>query len=226
MYVVIAGGGVIGGNLASQLVANRHDVVVIERDEAICERIAARTGVLAIRGAATNIDLLEDAGIEKADVAVAAMPRDGDNLAFCLLCRNFKVPRIFSRMRNPRYEEAYRLAGVLHTINVPDLFVTQLVLEIEQPKLRQVATFGRGKGAAIVVASIPERARVNGMTVQQIAGNEGFPADCIIAGIFREGDDEFMIPRGHITVSSGDQVFLAASATAVRKAAKFLQERS
>ena len=49
-------------------------------------------------------------------------------------------------MRNARYEDAYKLAGVIRTINVADLFVRQLVLEIEQPKLQHVASFGRGKG--------------------------------------------------------------------------------
>jgi len=222
MYVIIAGAGVVGGALARSLVANRHDVVVVDRDKAVCERVVTRIGALAIHGAATNIDLLEEAGMQKADVAVAALPSDGDNMAFALLARNFNVPRIMARMRNPRYETAYKLAGVTRTINIADLFVDQLVLEIEQPSLRQVASFGRGKGA-IVVATIPEDAVVDGRTVQDVGTSKAFPDECIIAGIFRAAEEEFIIPRGPIVLHAGDHVFLAANAGNVRKAAKFLQ---
>ncbi len=156
MYVVIAGGGVLGGSLARRLVENRHDVVVIERDQAVCEFVSSRIGALAIHGVATDIEVLEEAGIERADVAVGALPTDADNLSFIVLARNFEVPRIMARMRAPRYKAAYKIAGATTCINVGEFFVNQLVLEIEQPTLHQVATFGNGK-AAIVVATIPNR---------------------------------------------------------------------
>ncbi len=222
MYVVIAGGGVLGLSLARKLIENRHDVVVVERDQAACEAIAARIGALAIHGNATDIDMLEEAGMRKAEVAVAATPHDGDNLAFCMLAKNFGVPRLFARMLNPRYEGAYEVAGVERCVNVSQLWVGQLVLEIEQPTLRQVATFGRGK-AAIVVATLPKNALVHGMSVKDVAQDDGFPQDCVIAGIFRPVTEDFFFPRGSIELLSGDQVFLAADTDTMRKAAAFLQ---
>ena len=222
MYIVIAGGGVLGGSLARKLVEGRHDVVVIERDKAVCETVAARIGALAIQGTATNIETLDEAGMSKADVAVGALPTDGDNLAFTLLARNFEVPRIMARMRNPRYETAYRIAGVSKCINISEFFVSQLVLEIEQPHLHQVATFGSGK-AAIVVATIPDGSLANGKTVKDIAQDEQFPKECVIAGIFRKQSEEFIFPRGGIQVLAGDQVFLAADTANIRRAAQFLQ---
>lgn len=215
----------MGQSLAQALVENRHDVVVIERDEQVCEAVASRVGALVIRGMATDIDILEDAQIARADVAVGALPSDADNLAFALLAKNFSVPRVSARMRNPRYETAYTLAGVDRTINVSQLFVRQLVLEIEQPELRQVATFGRGK-AAIVVARIPEGACVHGSTVAELAQSKGFPTECVIAGIYRKSDegDRFIIPRGNATMQVGDQVFLAAESEVLRKAASHLQK--
>jgi len=222
MYVVIAGAGMVGGTLARRLVENRHDVVVVERDQAVCEEISTRVGALAVRGTATSIDVLEDAGLRKAEVAVGALPRDADNLAFAILAREFGVPRIIARMRNPRYEAAYRLAGVSRTLDVGRLFVEQLVLEIEQPSLRHVASFGRGK-ASIVVATIPEGAAVDGRSVEEVAKARGFPTECVIAGIYREAEQEFIFPRGAIELRAGDQVFLASSTQTVREAAKCLQ---
>jgi len=221
MYVVIAGGGLVGRGVAQMLVENRHDVVVIEREQSVCENITARIGALAIRGTATDIDILEDAGIRRAEVAVGTMPVDADNLAFSVLARNFGVPRILARMRNPRYEAAYTTAGVTRILNVRDIFVQQLVLEVEQPELHQVATFGEGK-AAIVVARIPQGAVVHGKTVQEIAQSKEFPTECIIAGVFRPETDTFVIPRGSARVNSGDQVFLVAETSNIRKAGNYL----
>jgi trk system potassium uptake protein TrkA len=222
MYVVIAGGGLVGLGLAQRLAEHRHDVVVVDRDKAVCEEICAKIGALAIHGNATHIDVLEEAGMRKAEVAVATMPTDGDNLAFTILSRNFGVPRILARMRNPRYETAYQMAGVTKTINVMDLFIHQLILEIEQPSLRQVATFGGGK-AIIAVAAVPEGARAHGKTVAEIASAEDFPKECVIAGIFRDATKEFIIPRGQKDIRAGDHVFLAASGEKLGHAAEFLQ---
>jgi len=221
MYVVIAGGGLMGGTLARRLLENRHDVVVIEQDKAVCERIAARSGAVALNAQATDFEILEEAGLAKADVAVATLPYDAGNLAFALLAREFKVPRIIARMRSPRYEAAYKLAGVTRTIDVGGLFVRDILIEIEHATLRQVATLGGGKGC-IVSAIVPQGACVGGKTVKEIAQDKGFPGECLITGIYREGGDEFIIPRGGIEVREGDHVFLAAHTDDVRKAASYL----
>jgi trk system potassium uptake protein TrkA len=221
VYIVIAGGGLLGRGLGKRLVEGRHDVVVVEQNRDVCERISSRVGALAIHGTATSIDTLEEAGIRKADVAVGALPLDADNLAFALLASNFEVPRVITRMRNPQYESAYKLAGVSRTLNISDMLVDRLALEIEQPTIRQVATFEKGK-ASIVVVTIPDGARVHGKTVKEIAQDKDFPDNCVIAGICREDVEEFVFPRGGAEVHSGDQVFLAAHTDNIRKAATFL----
>jgi len=223
VYIVIGGGGLFGRSLAGRLVEDRHDVVVVEVERSVCEQITASVGALAIRGGATDIDTLEEAGIRKADVAVGALRADADNLAFALLARNFDVPRVIARMGNPRYESAYRLAGVSRALNVSEMFIRQVVLEIEQPTIRQVASFGGGE-AAIIVVVIPEGARVHGTTVKEIAQHKDFPNECVLAGIFREGKGEFVFPRGDAEVRSGDQVFLAAHTDNVQTAAMFLRK--
>jgi trk system potassium uptake protein TrkA len=223
MYVVIGGAGMVGGTLARRLVRNRHDVVIVDSDRNVCEQMTKRVGVLAVHGTATDIEVLDEAGIEKAEVAIGALPRDADNLAFTILARNSDVPRIIARMRDPRYDTAYKMAGVTRTLDIGGLFVDQLVLEIEQPTLRQVATFGRGK-ATVVVATIPDGGRVDGQTVSEVAQNSKFPEECVIAGIYRVADEQFIIPRGGIELRAGDQVFLTAATENARKAAEFLQK--
>jgi len=221
MYIVIAGAGLVGRGLAEQLVQARHDVVAIDRDREVCEWLSSRLGVMAVCGSATSVDILEQAGISKADVAVATMRVDADNLAFSLLSKGAGVGRIIARMRDKRYDSAYEEAGVTTTIHVAQVFVSQLLLEIEEPHLRQVATLGGGK-ASIVVDTIPEGAAVAGKTLSEIAAADEFPSECVVTGIYRSRTHEFVIPRGRAQLHTGDRVFLLAARRDLKKASRFL----
>lgn len=225
MYIVIAGAGLVGRGLAEKLVDARHDVVIIDRNKDVCEWVASNTGALALNGSAASIDILEQAGLERADVAVASMRADADNLAFSLLAKSFDVPRVIARMRNPRYEAAYKKAGVRTTVRVVNVFVNQMLLEIEEPHLRQVATFGAGR-ASIVVDTIPEVSQAAGRTIGDIAADPGFPAACVISGIWRAEPEKFIIPRGAATIEAGDRVFLVAEHGTLRKASKFFHRKA
>jgi trk system potassium uptake protein TrkA len=128
-------------------------------------------------------------------------------------------------MRDPRYESAYKKAGVAATSHIVDVFVNQLLLEIDEPHLRQIAVFGAGN-ASIVVDSIPEGATVSGMTVSEIAADPAFPSECVITGIYRRESSHFLIPRGSAEVLEGDRVFLVAGRGDLRKASRFLHRKS
>jgi len=224
VYIIIAGAGLVGGSLAGRLADAHHDVVVIDSDKAVCEQLATSIGALVLHGSATDIAVLEEAGISKAEVAVSTMRNDADNLAFALLAKSFEVPRVIARMRNPRYESAYKKAGVAATSHIVDVFVNQLLLEIDEPHLRQIAVFGAGN-ASIVVDSIPEGAAVSGMSVSEIAADPTFPSECVITGIYRRETSDFVIPRGSAEVREGDRVFLVAARADLRKASRFLHRK-
>lgn len=222
MYIVIAGAGLVGRGLAKRLVDKKHNVVVVDIDEEVCNRIYQEYGAVSVHGDATDVDVLEEAELRRADVAVGTMRRDADNLSFSLLADNFGASRIFARMRNAKYAEAYRAAGVTDVINIVDLYLDQFTMEIEQPKLQRVATLGGGE-ASIVIVYIPEDSRGAGETIATITQDKRFPEDCVIAGIYRE--DEFIIPRGNRTIKAGDRVFLAAALEQVENASKYLGVR-
>jgi trk system potassium uptake protein TrkA len=221
MYVVVAGAGVVGRGLATRLNEAKHDVVVIDINPDVCEDLYARHGLEAVQGSATDINVLQAAGIGKADVVVGAMRNDADNLALALLAHDFGVPRIIARMTDPQYETALKRAGATHLINLGGFYLDQLMIDIEEPEARRIAAFGGGQGA-IVIARVPEGAQVDGWTIERIAQAAEFPDDCVIAGLYREKTNEFIIPRGHRVILAGDQVFLAAAAADVRPALRFL----
>ncbi len=221
MYVIIAGAGIVGKETARMLAANKHDLVVIDLKREVCEAIQAETGAMAICGNATDLKVLEEAGAARCDVVVSVMHNDADNIACTLLCKSLGVPRIVARLRNPRYEQAYKLAGVTTVVRVADLLLDQIIMEVEQPRVRKVMVLGGGK-AQIYAVKITESAKSIGMAIKDIVQEKKFPSECLFAGIYRDKTDEFLIPRGNYIVKAEDTVFLVSTSQYIKQATDFL----
>lgn len=221
MYIVVAGGGMVGGRLVRRLLEKKHDVVMIETDREICNRLYAETGVVAVTGKASRIEVLKEANVEKADVMVVATPDDADNLACAILAKSLKVPRVIVRMRDPSYENAYKVAGVSKIVRVTDLMVNQMLMEIENPKVRRISTVGGGR-ANIFMVIVPKGGLVAGLTICQIAENKAFPEQCVFIAVYAEEKGEFNLPRGEQVISEGDELFLISTAENIRKVGDFL----
>src|ERR687892_1339926 len=143
MYVLVAGGGHMGTHLVTRLVAEGHDTAVIDMDREVTDRIFAEHGVVVFTGSATDLTVLEQAGLKRADVAVAMTGRDEANLAFCLLARYFGVPRVLARMLNPQYQVPYRLVGATKIHSEADILVESFLTSIEFPAIGSLMPVGR-----------------------------------------------------------------------------------
>jgi trk system potassium uptake protein TrkA len=221
MYIIVAGAGLVGSELARNLVEKKHDVVIIDHDKEACDRLYAEIGVIAINGKAARIDSLNEDGAEKADVVVTAMGNDVDNLACAILAKSLGVPQIVARMRDPAYEDAYRLAGAQSIVRVTNLMINEMMMDIEQPAVRRIMTIGGGRGEIFMVV-IPQDAKVSGKTVADIARNSGFPDQCVVIAVYSQEEEEISFPRGDNVINEGDEVFLISPTEDVKSAADFL----
>jgi len=219
MYVLIGGAGLAGGRLAGAL-AERHDVVVVESDQRRCEQLYAELGVLTVNGSATDIRVLEEAGITRAEVACAMMRQDADNLTFTLLAHRFGVATRIARMGDPRYREAYELAGATHLLNSADMMLRETVFYIEKPAARRLTEIGGGE-AEMLAIQVPEGAAVEGQTVQEITRSPGFPETCVIAGIF-DAERKLTIPRGNAVVRPHSELLVVVRAEDIAELVSFL----
>lgn len=225
MYVVVAGGGMVGGTLVRKLVESKLDVVMIERDSKLCEKIYAETGAVVIHGSASEMSVLEEAKIEKADVFVAATPNDADNLAATIMAKSFEVPHVIVRMRDPSYEKPYRVAGANTILRVTDLLVNQMILEIEKPDVQRVTSIGGGK-ADIFRIVVPEGARVAGKSIKDITSSRKFPSECRFIAVFCQSKGEFMISRSDHEINEGDELFMISPIDHIKAASEFINDTS
>jgi trk/ktr system potassium uptake protein len=207
MYVLVAGGGHMGTHLVERLVREGHDVAVIDVDPRVTERIFAEQGVVVFTGHATDLDILEQAEIKRAEVAVAMTGRDSDNLSFCLLARYFGVPRVLARMLNPQYEVPYRLVGATKVHNEADILVGSFLTSISYPQVGALMPLARGE-LVIMELRIPEGSRVAGQEIAAIVRRPDFPGHCVFIGV--ETDEGVRVADGRTLVKPGTTVILAA----------------
>lgn len=225
MYIVVVGGGMVGGDLARRLLEGKHDVVLIDPKEETCKRVYAETGVLAIHGSGSDIEVLKEAGAEKADIVVAATGDDANNLLVAILAKSLEVPSVIVRMRNPKYENAYRVAGVSAIVRVTDLMINQMLMEIEHPTVRRVTTIGSGK-ANIFMVLVPSDAKVVGRTVESIARSKEFPPDCSFVAVYNQQTEEFAIPRGSQVIREGDELFVISRPEEIKRVVAFITAKA
>jgi len=109
LYVVIVGCGRLGSALAGRLSAEGHGVVAIDRDEHAFAGLPPEYSGFRLEGDATEISVLREAKMQKADVVVAATREDNINLMVSQIARRvFEVPRVLARVFDPRREALYR----------------------------------------------------------------------------------------------------------------------
>ena len=221
MYIIVAGGGMVGGDLIKKLIENKHDVVLIEQNQKLCEKLYSETGVVAITGSASRIDILREAKISKADILVAATGNDADNLVAAIMAKSFDVPKVIVRMRDPSYESAYKVAGANVIVRVTDIMSNQMLMEIEKPQVKKITSIGSGK-ADIFRVVVPQDSKAIGKTIKDITSNPKFPAQCTFIAVYNQQKDVFTITRGGQVIEEGDEWFLMAPAEDINERAVFL----
>ena len=219
MYIIICGADLTGKGLAKRLTEQKHDVVVIDTDLAACEEIYANFGTVTINGSATDIEIIESAGIDMCDVAVATMRNDADNLAFAMLAKHYGVKQIIVKMNDPNYEDVYKKVGVRNISRGTELLIDQIMLNIENPELKTLIYFGN---IEICIFAIPESARCVGQKVAGIAMLKGFPKQINVTCIFKDSTNSYIIPRGDTEIESKDKVFICGSIDDIKEAVKYL----
>jgi len=209
MYIIVAGAGNIGSQIIKILAENKHDLVVIDKDNDVCERIFAETGAMTVNGNANNINILKDAGAEKADYLLSFLHSDPQNISTSILAKTLGVRKVLAFVRKMNYEDAYKAAGVDMTVKLSDLLVNQIIMEIEKPPVQEIANLGTNR-ANIYAVQIPEKSKSVNKSIKEITNNKKFPKESVFIGIFREQEDKYMIPRGAHKIKQGDQIFLVS----------------
>jgi trk system potassium uptake protein TrkA len=200
MYIIIVGGGKVGYYLAKTLLQDEHEVLIIERDKRKCDIISAELGGIVLRGDGTDSLVMEEAGMNRCDLAIAVTGDDEDNLMICQMAKKkFGVKRAISRINNPKNEHIFKLLGIDNTVSVTDLILAQIEREIPAHSLVHLLTL-RDVGVSFVEAKVPANSPAIGKRLRDLK----VPDDVVIPLIIRNGKG--IVPYGESVLMAGDEV--------------------
>ncbi len=218
MFVIIVGGGRAGSHLASLLLAQGHQVRLIEcRSDTLPSLHRELPTEVILEGDGTDPHILEAAGIRKAQVLAAVTSDDADNLVIALLGRfQYGVRRIIGRINNPKNATLFSPDfGVDVALNQADIMAKLIEEEMSLGDMMTMLKLSRGK-FSLVEEKIFPRAHAVGLAIKDLP----LPQNCIISGILRHS--EMMLPRGSTVLEEGDEILALVDDAARGELARLL----
>lgn len=219
MNIIIVGDGKVGVALTEQLSQEGHDVTVIDSNPKVLEQSMESYDVMVVHGNGASISVLKDAGVETADLLIAATSRDEINLLTCIVARKLGAKHTIARVRNPEYNEQMLLMreelGLSMTVNPEFAAAREIHHLLQFPSFLKRDSFARGR-VEIVEIHIDETSGLVGAPLNRMYEIAGVRVlVCVV-----ERRSVVHIPDGSFTLQAGDNIYVTAE---VRDLAKLIK---
>ncbi len=202
MYVIVAGAGKVGWNLARELIEKGHEVTLLENDRRRYLVVEQELEHAVQYGDASELWVLERAGIQRADLVIAVTGDDEDNILICQMARDkYDVERIVARVNNPRNLDHFKELGIEPAVSATDLILRLIEHEVPQYGLVHLLDLA-GDRLEIIELIVHEESPVAGHRV----GDVDMPDGSLIISVLREGGG--FVPQGDTVIEAGDEVLV------------------
>ena len=216
MNIIIAGAGKVGYAVARQLVAEGHDVALLDADRALLDTAMNAMDVIGYCGNSANLSVLEEAEVRKADIFIAATSADEINLVSCQFAKKLGARYTMARIRNPEYMDridAMREIMELSLALNPDQVGAEEISRVLQfPTATRVEVFP-DCDFEIVTARIPAESRLHGVTLSEL--ERKFGSRVLVCAVERGKD--LVIPKGGFVLQAGDMMTVTGTAHNLRR---------
>ena len=209
MNIVIVGDGKVGATLVEHLSTEGHDVVVIDRDQKIVEQMVNSFDVMGICGNGANCEVQLEAGVQSADLFIAATSSDELNILSCLMAKKAGAAHTIARVRNPDYLNQlpfFKDALGLSMIVNPEFDAANEIAKVLRfPNAINIETFYRGL-VDLVELKIDSGNPLCNMQLTDIF--DKFDIRILVCAVQRK--NEVIIPRGDFILQAGDKIHVTA----------------
>ncbi|TMM16181.1 MAG: TrkA family potassium uptake protein [Actinobacteria bacterium] len=201
MYAVVAGGGKVGANVARSLLRLGHEVTLIEQKRDRFERLEDEFEHQVQRGDATELHVLERAGIARPpDIVLALTGDDEDNLVIAQLAKEkYGVEQVIARVNDPRNQAHFDLLGISPTVCATSSIMALVEHEVPEHDLIHLLEL-RKENLEIVEVMIDGDSPSAGKRVESLE----LPDGARLISVMRSGRAEIAV--GATQLEAGDQV--------------------
>lgn len=210
MYIIIVGCGRVGSELANLLQSEGHNVVIIDKDQKSFKRLGPTFNGITLTGKGFDVDVLKEAGIEKADAVCVVTNGDNTNIMVAQIAKKiFNVPKVITRIYDPERAHIYKHLG-LDVISGTVLFAAMLRDKIIESHFTGYLI----ETGELGVIEIPVKEAFLGKKVSDI----NIPDDFLVTTIVRKKGA--IIPRPDTILEKNDLLMGVVKTTALAKVKK------
>lgn len=227
MRIIIVGAGEVGRHLCQQLSNENHDVVLIDNNPERLHKVEREQNILAIEGNGASSNVLEDAGILKADLFIAVTDIDEVNLIACIMAGTYGKMRRVARVRNEDYldhRSPFRDThlGIDLVINPDQVMADEIIKMSGMSAAFEVVNFFHGR---VVLAGYPVTAStaICGIELSALKDLKGL-YDFVVVAIVRK--NKTIIPRGDDRIELNDRVYIVARSADIKSVEELLNIKS
>ena len=201
MYVIVAGGGKVGANVARSLLRMGHELTLVEQRRDRFERLEEEFEHQVMLGDATELHVLERAGVARPpDLLLAVTGDDEDNLVICQIARDgYGVQKVIARVNDPRNQDHFDLLGITQTVCATSNLMGLVEHEVPEHDLVRLLEL-RGENLEIVEVQIGASSPCAGKRLAKL----DLPEGTRLISVVRDGTAELV--DDDTDIRPGDQV--------------------
>lgn len=200
MYLIVVGGGKVGVNLTRELEGQGHEVTLVENSRSRYISIEQEFEHRVQYGDASELWVLERAGIVRADMVIAVTGDDEDNILICQVAKEkYGVDRIIARVNNPRNRQHFDLLGISPVVSATGLILKLIEHEVPHHKLVRLLDLESEK-IEIIELRIPEDSPIAGKRILDIET----PERTLLISVLR--DRTGFVPDAESVLLAGDDI--------------------
>jgi trk system potassium uptake protein TrkA len=200
MYIIIAGAGKVGWNLARELRESDHEVTVIESDRDRYMTVEQELEHNIHYGDASELWVLERAGVVRADMVIAVTGDDEDNILICQVAKEkYLVDHTIARVNNPRNVEHFELLGIRPVVSATDLILSLIEHEVPHHGLVHLLDL-KQEQLEIIEVEVMGDAPAAGKRIEDL----DLPDGTLVVSVLRNGSG--FVPNAETVIEGGDEV--------------------
>ena len=201
-YIIIVGAGKVGWNLARELIEKGSEVTLVESNRERYLTVEQELEHNVQYGDASELWVLERAGISRADMVIAVTGDDEDNMLICQVAKEkYLVDRIIARVNNPRNREHFDLLGIKPVVSATDLILRLIEHEVPEYGLVHLLDLPEQR-LEIIEMELPADSKAAGVRVGDLAMPEG----SLLISVLRDGGG--FVAKPDSVVNAGDEVLV------------------